>query len=72
MCIRDRFYFVGPGYLYGFQWAGNRLQVAPRQVQVNRRVFKLGVSEKYLDGAQIGAGFQHVSGEAMSAMSHGR
>jgi hypothetical protein len=35
-------------------------------VQVNRRVFKLGVSEKDLDGAQIGAGLQHVSGKAMS------
>jgi hypothetical protein len=32
--------------------------MAARQVQVNRRVFELGVSEKDLDGAQIGAGFQ--------------
>jgi hypothetical protein len=28
-------------------------------------VFELGVSEKHLDGAQIGAGFQHVSGETV-------
>jgi hypothetical protein len=35
-------------------------------VQVNHRVFKLGVSEKDLDGAQIGAGLHHVGGKAMS------
>jgi hypothetical protein len=27
------------------------LQMASRQVQVNRRVFELGVPEKHLDGA---------------------
>jgi hypothetical protein len=40
-------------------------------VQVNRRVFELGVSEKNLDGAQVGAGFQHVRGETVAAMSLG-
>src|ERR1017187_6193429 len=37
-------------------------------VAVNHRVFKLGVSEKDLDGAQIGAGLQHVGGKAMSTI----
>ena len=41
------------------------MQVTPRQMQVNRRVFKLGVAKKNLDGAQISTGFQHVGGEAM-------
>ena len=35
--------------------------MAPGQVQIDCRVFELGVSEKHLDGAQIGACFQHVS-----------
>ena len=34
-------------------------------MQIDGRMFELGVSEKHLDGAQIGAGFQHVSGETV-------
>ena len=34
-------------------------------MQVDGGVSELGVSEKNLDGAQVGAGFQHVRCEAM-------
>ena len=34
-------------------------------MQIDRRVFELGVSEKYLDGTQIGACFQHMCGETV-------
>jgi hypothetical protein len=34
-------------------------------VQINCRVGDLGMAEQNLDGAQIGAGFQHVSGETV-------
>ena len=39
--------------------------MAPGQVQVDSRVGELGMSEKYLDGAQVSAGFQHVCSETM-------
>src|ERR1035437_2881962 len=63
------FYFVKSGYLDRFQRAGNRLQMAARQVQADRRVFELGASEKDLDGAQIGAGFQYVRCETVAPIS---
>jgi len=40
--------------------------MAPGQVQVYGGVSKLGVAEKHLDGAQVGASFQHVRREAVS------
>ena len=55
------------GHLDGFERTGNRLQVAPRQVQIDGRVFELGVSEKHLDGAQIGARFEHMRGETSAS-----
>src|ERR1035437_9197837 len=59
-------HLVRAGHLDGFQRTGNRLQMALGQVQVNGGVSELGVSEKHLDGAQIGAGFQPMGSEAMS------
>jgi hypothetical protein len=50
----------------GFERAGNRLQMTPGQVQVDGRMSELGMAEKYLDGAQIGAGFKHVSRVAVA------
>ena len=35
-------------------------------MQIHRRIRELGVSQKNLDGAQIGPGFQHVGSQAMS------
>src|ERR1700756_18825 len=58
-------HLLGAGHLDGFQRTGNRLQVAPRQMQVNSGVSELGVAEKHLDGAQIGARFEHVRCEAV-------
>ena len=40
--------------------------MATGQVQVEGGVGELGMSEKNLDGAQVGAGLQHVSGKAVS------
>jgi hypothetical protein len=39
--------------------------MAPGQVQVDSGVSELGVTKKNLDGAQVGAGFQHVRCETM-------
>ena len=44
--------------------------MTPGQVQVDGGVIELGVSKKYLDGAQVGTGFQHVCCEAMSTIYH--
>ena len=35
------------------------------QVQVDYGVLKLGMSEKHLDGAQIGTCFEHMRGETV-------
>jgi hypothetical protein len=43
--------------------------VALRQVDVNHRLAQVGVAEQQLDGAQIGAGFEQMCGEAMPTMS---
>jgi len=40
--------------------------MAPGQVQIDGRMFELGVPEKHLDGAQIGACFKHMRGETVS------
>ena len=40
--------------------------MASRQVQIDGRVFKLGVPKKHLDGTQIGARFKHMCSEAVS------
>jgi hypothetical protein len=40
--------------------------MAPGQVQIDSGVSELGVTKKNLDGAQVGAGFEQVSGETMS------
>ena len=37
------------------------MQVPLREMQVNRRVLDIGVSEQQLDRAQVGAGFQQMS-----------
>jgi len=39
--------------------------MAPGQVQIDSGMSELGMTEKNLDGAQVGASFQHVRGEAM-------
>src|SRR5271169_138316 len=58
-------HLVRAGYLDGFERTGNRLQMAPGQVQIDGGMSELGVSEKNLNSAQVGAGFQHVCCEAV-------
>jgi hypothetical protein len=36
------------------------------EMQINGSDFEVAMSEQYLDGAQVGAGFEQVCGEAMS------
>jgi hypothetical protein len=36
------------------------------EMQINRRLFQVAVSEQHLDGAQVSAGFQQMSGKAMA------
>ena len=43
-----------------------RLQMASRQVQIDGRLFQAPMPEEQLDRAQVGAGFEHVSSEAVS------
>ena len=40
--------------------------MALRQVEVNHRLAQVGVAEQQLNGAQVGAGFEQMCGEAMS------
>ena len=42
------------------------LQMPARQVQVDRGVLQVAMAEQQLNGAQIGAGFEQVSGEAVA------
>src|SRR5271167_4419571 len=58
-------HLVRAGHFNGFQRTGNRLQMAAGQMQVECSVADLGMAEQNLGGAQVGAGFQHVSGKAM-------
>jgi hypothetical protein len=37
-----------------------------RQMQIDGRYFEVAMAEQDLDGAQIGAGFKKMRGEAMS------
>jgi hypothetical protein len=50
--------FVGPRYIDGLKRAGNRLQMASRQMQVHRRINQLGMSEQHLNRPQICTGLQ--------------
>jgi hypothetical protein len=43
-----------------------RLQVAPRQVQIDRRVREVGVAEEHLDGAEVRARLQQMRRVRMS------
>ena len=43
-----------------------RLQMAPREVEIDGRVREVGVPEQHLDGAQVGAGLQQMRRVAVS------
>ena len=36
------------------------------EMQIDRRLFKVSMSEQHLDGAQVGAGLQQVCGKAVA------
>src|ERR1035441_4592030 len=59
-------HFIGTRNLDGFERTGNRLQMAAGQMQVESGIADLGMAEQYLNGAQVGAGFQHVCREAVA------
>jgi hypothetical protein len=40
--------------------------MAVGEVQVNRGLFEVTMSQQHLDGAQIGSAFEHVRGKAMT------
>src|ERR1017187_2869000 len=48
------------------QGAGRGPHMALRQEDVNHGFAQVGMAEQQLDGAQVGAGFEQMSGEAMS------
>ena len=35
-------------------------------MQIDRRLFQVAMPEQHLNGAQVGAGFQQMRGEAMA------
>jgi hypothetical protein len=45
---------------------GHRLQMTTRQMQVDRGIGELRVTEQHLDSAKIGACFVQMRGEAMA------
>src|SRR5664280_1294261 len=59
-------HFIGTRNLDCFQRAGNGLQMAARQMQVERCIADLGMAKKNLDGAQVRSGFKHMCREAVS------
>ena len=46
--------------------AGGCAQMPLREMQIDRCLFEVPMSEQHLDGAQVGAGFEQMCGEAMS------
>ena len=43
-----------------------------RQMQIDGCDFEITVAEQYLDGAQVGPGFEKVCGEAVSPIYHAK
>ena len=50
----------------GIERAGGRAEMPLGQMQVDGSDFEVSMAEQDLDGAQIGAGFKKMCGEAMS------
>ena len=51
------------------QGASRGPHMALRQMDVNHGFAQVGVAEQQLDGAQVGSGFEEMSGEAVPTMS---
>ena len=50
----------------GVERAGGCAEMPLGEMKIDRRFLKVAMSEQHLDGAQVGAGFEQVCGEAMS------
>ena len=48
------------------QRTGSGAEMPLREMQIDRRLFQVAVPEQHLNGAQVGAGFQQMSGKAMA------
>jgi len=46
--------------------AGGCAEMPLGQMQIDGRNFEVAMSEQYLDGAQVGAGFEKVCGKAVT------
>ncbi len=53
----------------GVQRTGSSAEMAVGNVQVNRGLFQIVVTEEHLDGAQVRTRFEQMSGKTMPAMS---
>ena len=56
----------GCGHLQLLERIRRGLQVAPRQVEIDRRMREIGVPEQYLNRPEVGARFQEMRGVAVS------
>jgi hypothetical protein len=43
----------------------------PGEMQVDRRLLEVTMTEQHLDGAQVGTGFEQMRGKAVAPMSLG-
>ena len=48
------------------QWTAGGAEVPPGEMQIDRRLLKVAMPQQYLDGAQVGARFEQMSGEAVA------
>ena len=58
--LRDRGRSAGAETLHLLEGIRRGLQMAPREVQVHRRVRQVRVAEQQLNRPQVGAGFEEV------------
>jgi hypothetical protein len=50
----------------GIEWAGGCVEMPPGEMQVGRRFLKVAMTQQHLDGAQVGASFEQMTGKAVS------
>jgi hypothetical protein len=62
------FHVVWTGKVERIQGVRHRRQVFSRNMQVDGRVFKFGMAELNLDGAQICSGFEQVRSETVASI----
>jgi hypothetical protein len=61
---------VAVEYGQRIQGAGRGAEVPLRKVEIDGRLFQVGMAQQHLNGAQVGAGFEQVSREAVPTMPH--